>query len=119
MVKLFLRWILTAMALMVVAEIVPGVKVESYGAAMVSALILGLANALIRPVLVIITLPVTLLTLGLFALVINGCLFWLVASMVSGVSVTGFGAAFWGAIVYGVLGWLINLSLHTPQSPRD
>lgn len=115
MIKLLLRWALSAMALMVIPEIVPGVTVQSYGSALICAIFLGLANALIRPVLILITLPITLLTLGLFTLVINGLMFWLVAGILDGLAVTGFGAAFWGALVYGVLTWLINLSLREPR----
>jgi len=111
MIRLLLRWALTAMALLVVPEIVPGVSVQSYGWALVCAVFLGLANALIRPVLLLITLPITLLTLGLFTLVINGLMFWMVASLLEGLSVTGFGAAFWGALVYAVLTWVINVVL--------
>ena len=114
MIKLLLRWALTAMALMVVPEIVPGVTVSSFGAAMISALVLGLVNALIRPFIILITLPITLLTLGLFTLVINGLMFWMVANVIEGLAVTGFSAAFWGALVYGLLTWLINIALRDP-----
>ena len=114
MIKLLLRWALTAMALMVVPEIVPGVTLSSFGAAMISALVLGLVNALIRPFIILITLPITLLTLGLFTLVINGLMFWMVANVIDGLAVTGFAAAFWGALVYGLLTWLINIALRDP-----
>ena len=70
---------------------------------------LGLVNALIRPILVILTLPVTMLTLGLFIFVINGLLFWVVATLLPGFNVGGFGAAFVGALLYSVISWLLSM----------
>ncbi len=90
MLMLIARWIVNAAALLAVAYIYPGVHVESFFAAAVAALALGLVNAIVRPILVILTLPVTLLTLGLFIFVINALLFWLVAEIVQGFAVTGF-----------------------------
>ncbi len=105
------RWILNAVALLLVAYIYPGVHVESFAAALVAALVLGLVNAFIRPLLVILTLPVTLLTLGLFLFVINALLFWLVAEVVHGFTVTGFGAALLGSILFSLItlftSWLV------------
>lgn len=108
MTSLLLRWLLSALALLAVAYIYPGVKVESFFAAAVAALVLGLVNALVRPVLVILTLPVTIVTLGLFLFVINALLFWAVASVVPGFTVTGFGAALLGSILYSVASLAIN-----------
>lgn len=111
MIHLLLRWVVNAAALLLVAYIYPAVTVESFGAALIAALVLGLVNAFIRPLLVILTLPVTLLTLGLFIFVINALLFWLVAEIVQGFRVTGFGAALLGSILYSVLtlisSWLL------------
>ena len=84
MLTLLARWIVNAAALLLVAYLYPGVQVTSFFAALVAALALGLVNAVIRPVLVILTLPVTLLTLGLFLFVINALLFWLVAEVIRG-----------------------------------
>lgn len=117
MLKLLLRWALTAMALMLVPEVVSGVTVESYSAALISALVLGLVNALLRPLLIVLTLPLTVVTFGLFALVINGLMFWLVAHVIEGLHVASFGAAFWGALVYGLLGWVINIALQEADRP--
>lgn len=93
------------------AYLYPGVRVESFLAAAVAALALGLANALIRPVLVLLTLPVTILTLGLFLFVINAALFWLVAQIVKGFAVQGFLDALVGSILYSlitlVVGWIV------------
>jgi putative membrane protein len=111
MLNLIARWIINAAALLLVAYLYPGVTVESFWAAVVAALVLGLVNAVLRPILVILTLPVTLLTLGLFIFVINAALFWLVANIVQGFGVTGFGAAFIGSILYSVItlvtSWLL------------
>lgn len=109
--KLLLRWGLNALALMLLPELLPSIRVDSYAAALVSALFLGLVNALIRPLLILVTLPITLLTLGLFTLVINALLFWMVGSLVGGLHVPGFWPAFWGAIVYSLLTWLVNLAM--------
>jgi putative membrane protein len=102
-VKLLLRWLINAGALMAVAYLVPGVKIESFVTALIIAVVLGLVNAVIRPILVILTLPATVLTLGLFLFVINGLMFWLVAEVVKGFTVTGFWAAFFGALVYSAI----------------
>ena len=103
MVTLIARWIVNAAALLLVAYMYPGVHVESFFAAAMAALVLGLINAVIRPILVILTLPVTLLTLGLFLFVINALLFWLVANVVQGFAVSGFFAALIGSLLYSVI----------------
>ena len=108
---LFARWVLNAAALLLVAYFYPGVVVESFLAALLAALVLGLVNAVIRPILVILTLPATILTLGLFIFVINALLFWFVAEIVHGFRVTGFGAALLGSILYSIVtlltSWLL------------
>lgn len=109
--KLALRWLLSAMALMLLPELISDLRVESYAAALLTALLLGLINALIRPILILITLPITVLTLGLFTLVINALLFWGVAGLVSGVHVPDFWTAFWSALVYSLLTSLVNIAL--------
>lgn len=106
-----LRWLLNAGALFVLPELVDGLRVGSYSAALVTALLLGLINTLIRPLLILITLPITLLTLGLFTLVINALLFWGVTGLVSGVHVADFWTAFWSALLYSLLTWIVNLAL--------
>lgn len=98
-----LVWLINALALLALPYLVPSVRVDSFGTALVAALILGFVNTLIRPILVLLTLPVTLVTLGLFVFVINALLFWLVASFVQGFSVGGFWSAFFGAIVYALI----------------
>ena len=105
--KLLLAWLINAVALIAVAYLVPGISVSSFVTALVAALVLGLVNAVVRPVLVILTLPVTLLTLGLFILVINGLLFWFVGSFISGFVVDGFWPAVLGAILYSIVSWAL------------
>lgn len=111
MLTLLLRWIVNAAALLLVAYIYPAVHVASFFAALIAALILGLVNAVVRPILVILTLPVTLLTLGLFLFVINAALFWFVAEIVQGFTVTGFVGALIGSILYSLItlvtSWLL------------
>ena len=108
--KLLLRWILLAAALLLVARIAPGVSVTSFTAALLAAGVLGLLNLLVRPLLVLLTLPVTVLTLGLFLFVINALMFWLAADLlpVDGFHVDGFVAALVGSLLYSVAGTLID-----------
>ena len=104
-INLLLLWLINALALLALPYLVPSVQVESFYTALIAALLLGLVNTLIRPLLVLLTLPVTVLTLGLFVLVINGLLFWFVASFVKGFNVAGFWSAVLGAIVYALISW--------------
>ena len=106
--KLLIVWLINALALLALPYVVPSVQVNSFGTALVAALILGLVNTMIRPVLVVLTLPATLLTLGLFIFVINGLLFWMVASFVDGFRVAGFWSGVFGAIVYGLISWIVS-----------
>jgi putative membrane protein len=109
--RLLLTWLINAAALMALPYLMTSVHVTNVGAALVAALVLGLVNTIIRPVLVVLTLPVTLVSLGLFILVINAFLFWLVATLVDGFQVTGFGSAFIAAILYSVISWALSTLL--------
>jgi putative membrane protein len=109
--RLLLTWLINAAALMALPYLMHSVTVTSVGAALVAALVLGLVNTLIRPVLVLLTLPVTLVSLGLFILVINAFLFWLVAQLVAGFHVAGFGSAFLAAILYSIISWALSTLL--------
>ena len=104
--RLIVRWLLLAAALLFVAYVYSGVAVVSFGAAMIAALVLGLLNTLVRPLLVLLTLPVTVLTLGLFLLVVNAAMLALVAWLLPGMHVAGFWAAFWGALVVSIVSWI-------------
>lgn len=105
---LLLVWILNAVALLIVAYILPGIQVVSFTSALGAAVVLGLLNMLVKPVLQILTLPLTVVTLGLFLLVINALVFWLAGSILKGFQVTGFWWAFIGAIVYSIVTSLLS-----------
>lgn len=111
MILTLLRWALNAAALMLVPEIVSGISVTSFTSALIAAIVIGLLNALIRPLLIVLTLPITALTLGLFILVINALMFWAASGLVGGFHVQDFWASLWGALVYSLLTWLVSLAL--------
>lgn len=111
MVKLIAKWLLSASALLFVAYIYSGVQVSTFGAAMLAALVIGLLNAVVRPVLVVLTLPVTVLTLGLFLFVINALMFWAAAGVLDGFGVRDFWAALLGSLIYTALGIVIESAL--------
>lgn len=111
MVRLLIVWLLNAIALLAVAYLMPTIQVASVGTALLAALVLGLVNTLVRPLLIILTLPVTLLTLGLLLLVINGLLFWAVGSFLDGFSVDGFWSGVLGAILYSLISGLLSMLL--------
>jgi putative membrane protein len=106
--RILVVWLINTVALAAVAYLMPSVSIASVGAALAAALVLGLVNALIRPLLVLLTLPVTVLTLGLFIFVINGLLFWAVGSLVPGFQVAGFWSGVIGAIVFSLLSLLLS-----------
>lgn len=106
--KIIIRILITTVALLVAAYIIPGISVATFYSALIVAIILGIINLIFRPILILLTLPINILTLGLFTLVINGLLFWLVASFVRGFAVSGFWAAFLGALVVSVFSFLGN-----------
>ena len=106
--RILVVWLINTVALAAVAYLMPSVSIASAGAALVAALVLGLVNTLVRPVLVLLTLPVTVLTLGLFIFVINGLLFWAVGSLVEGFHVAGFWSGVVGAILYSIVSWLLS-----------
>jgi len=115
--KLIIRWLLLAAALLLVAHLYSGVQVASFGSAMIAALVLGLLNTLVRPLLVLLTLPVTLLTLGLFLFVINALMFWAAASVLDGFNVSGFGAALIGSLIYSLAGVVIDVAMERLFTP--
>jgi len=109
--KILVRWLLLAAALLLVAYLYPGVAVTSFGSAMIAALVIGVFNTLLRPILVLLTLPVTLLTLGLFLFVINALMFWAAAQVLDGFVVNGFVAALIGSLIYSVIGMVIDVAM--------
>ena len=106
--RFLLRLILNAVAIIVAAYLIPGISVASPGAALVAALALAIVNAIVRPVLLLLTLPLTILTLGLFIFVVNAICLALVAWLVPGFGVSGFGAALLGALVISLVSWLLS-----------
>jgi putative membrane protein len=108
---LLLAWLINAVALMAVAYLLPGIAVDNFVTALVAALVLGLVNAVIKPILILLTLPATLLTLGLFIFVINGLMFWAVGSFVAGFTVSGFWPGVFGAIFYSIASWALSTLL--------
>ena len=108
MIRLLVVWLINALALMAVAYLMPSIQISSFGAALIAALVLGLVNAVIRPVLVLLTLPVTILTLGLFIFVLNGLLFWMVGTWLQGFEVAGFWPAVFGAILFSLVSWALS-----------
>ena len=108
MIGLLVQWVLYAVALLVVSRIVPGFQVDGLGPAMIASLVIGLLNATVGFFLKIITFPLSILTLGLFLLVINGLMIMMASGVVRGFRVNGFGPAFWGAVVLAILGMVIR-----------
>ncbi|MES2741130.1 MAG: phage holin family protein [Pseudomonadota bacterium] len=109
--RLLLTWFVNAAALLALPYLMHSITVDSLGAALVAALLLGLVNTLIRPLLLVLTLPVTVLSLGLFIFILNGFMFWLVAQLVGGFHVASFWAAIGGALLYSVISWALSTLL--------
>ena len=106
--RLLLLWILNAVALLAVTWLLPSIRVDGFGSALLAALVLGFINTLVRPVLALLTLPITVVTLGVFYLVLNGLLFWLASALLPGFQVGGFISALLGALLYGVIAWALS-----------
>ena len=109
--KLIVKWLLSAAALLAVAHFYSGVQVTNFGSALIAAFVIGLFNTILKPILVVLTLPVTLLTLGLFLFIINALMFWAASGVLDGFHVTGFKAALIGSLVYSVMGIVIESAL--------
>jgi putative membrane protein len=111
LMRLLLVWLINAVALLALPYLMSSIQVDSFVTALIAALVLGLINTFIRPLLVLLTLPATVLTLGLFIFVINGLLFWFVGSSVEGFHVPGFWSAVGGAILYSIISWALSALL--------
>ncbi|MEJ8812012.1 phage holin family protein [Variovorax ureilyticus] len=109
--RLLIKWLLSALALLAVAYVYSGVQITTYTSALLAAAVIGLLNMFMRPVLVVLTLPVTIVTLGLFLFVINALLFWAASGLLSGFHVDGFVAALIGSLLYSILGLIIESAL--------
>lgn len=120
MIKLLIRWSLLAAALLLISHLYSGMVVQSFTAALTVALVLGLLNAIVRPVLILLTLPVTVVTLGLFLFIINAAMFYTAAWMLDGFQVTGFGAALLASLLYSACSMVIDAALqHLFQRNAD
>ncbi|MCB9730835.1 MAG: phage holin family protein [Deltaproteobacteria bacterium] len=109
MIPFLVHMLTTAALLLLVAHLVRGVHIAGWGAAFIGALALGLVNALVRPLMVLLTFPLTLLTLGLFLLVVNALMLWLTSAIVPGIRIDSFAPAFWGSLLLSILNTLISL----------
>ena len=118
MIRLLIVWLLNATALMAVAYFMPSIKVTSFVSALIAAFALGFVNTLIRPVLALLTLPISVLTLGFFYLVLNGLLFWMVGKLLNGFTVDGFWAAVIGGLLYGLISWALALLIPFGKKPK-
>jgi putative membrane protein len=103
-----IRWLITTVAVMVASAFISGIRYDSMGALIGAALLLGILNAFVRPVLLILGAPLILLTLGIFILIVNGLMLYWVPGIIGGFHVDGYGSAFWGAIVIGIVSWLLS-----------
>ncbi len=113
MTKLVLKWVLNSFALFFVMKLIPGIRIANFTNLMLATLVIGLLNTFLRPIIVLLTLPVTMLTLGLFTLVINGLIFYLAAHLLEGFRVAGFGVAFVAAILFSIFSFVLNLVFRT------
>ena len=118
MIRLLIVWLLNAAALMAVAYFMPSIKVTSFMSALIAAFALGFVNTLIRPVLTLLTLPISVLTLGFFYLILNGLLFWMVGKLLNGFTVDGFWAAVIGGLLYGLISWALALLIPFGKKPK-
>ncbi|MFA5129762.1 MAG: phage holin family protein [Patescibacteria group bacterium] len=115
--RILLRWLISALAVFLVPYVIPGVHILNFYTALIAALVIGLVNAIIRPILFLLTLPITIVTLGLFTLVLNAIMFWFASTIVKGFYVDGFLAALLGSLVYWLIAWLGNGLVGTKE-PR-
>jgi len=109
MTKLLLKWALNSLALFLVMKLIPGIQIDRFQDLLLATLVIGLLNVFLRPIIILLTLPVTVMTLGLFTLVINGLMFYLAAHLVPGLHVAGFGTAFVAAFLFSLSSFILNM----------
>ena len=108
MTGFLIRWLIVALSLLVAARLVPGIAIDGGGTLLFAAALLGIVNAIVRPVVVLLTFPITLITLGLFLLVINAAMLGLVAALLPDFTIAGFWSAVFGAIIVSLTGWVVS-----------
>jgi putative membrane protein len=116
--RLLIGWAVNALCLLAIPYILPGVQISGFTAALIAALVIGLLNIVIKPVLFVLTLPISLVTLGLFTFVLNGLMFWLAAKFLDGFAVTNFGWAMAGALAYTLISWAVS-AVFMPDKPKQ
>ncbi|HEY3306911.1 MAG TPA: phage holin family protein [Desulfuromonadaceae bacterium] len=116
MTRLLLKWILNSFALYFVMKLIPGIKIDNFQDLLIGALVIGLLNTFLRPLVIFLTLPVTVLTLGLFTLVINGLMFFLASHLVAGFHVVGYSTAFLAALLFSLFSFILNMIFRTGKS---
>ncbi|RII30565.1 MAG: hypothetical protein CXR30_06160 [Geobacter sp.] len=115
MTRLLLKWVVNSFALFFVMKLVPGIRIDNFRDLLVGTLVIGLLNVFLRPIILLLTLPVTVVTLGLFTLVINGFIFYLAAHLVTGFHVSGFATAFLAALFFSLISFLLNMLFRTDK----
>ena len=115
MTRLFLKWVLNSFALFFVMNLIPGIQIDRFRDLLIGALVIGLLNTFVRPIIILLTLPVTVVTLGLFTLMINGSMFYLAAHLVAGFHVAGFGTAFVAALLFSLISFVLNMVFRTDR----
>ncbi len=115
MTRLILKWALNSCALFFVLKLISGVQIDRFQDLLLATLVIGLLNSFLRPILILLTLPVTVITLGLFTLVINGVIFYLTAHLVAGFHISGFGAAFLAALLFSLFSFILNMVFGTKK----
>lgn len=111
MLHFLIKWIINSLSIFIVAHIVKGIEVSNTAVVLVIALVLGIVNAFLRPLIILITLPINIFTLGIFTFFINGALFYLVSKIVKGFTITGYWPAFWGYILFSIISFLLSILL--------
>ena len=117
MFNLVLRWIINSCALMIVTYLVPGIEIRNFYSALIAVLFLSIVNAILRPILLFLTFPINILTLGIFTLFINALMFWFVASFTKGFYISNYITAFWAALIYWIITWATN-ALFTDENNK-
>lgn len=115
MTRLVLKWALNCFALFMVMKLIPGIQIDRFQDLLLATLVIGLLNVFLKPIIVLLTLPVTVMTLGLFTFVINALIFYLAAHLVPGLHVTGFGSAFIAALLFSLFSFVLNMLFGTTK----